>query len=509
MKTDSQQGKKQVILLADNDTYGIGFIKDIFAREYDFIETYSANRCLTETTMDVWGVCGVFLGGCNGKNQQLRLLQSFYDRGITNRIPVFAVDFSSEPDFSRAVGLGVADVVHRGTNTVLLKNRVKLAIDLFNSRKEIKNGRQHQEKWIKDKTEELIQRQRNTIQMLSAAIEFRDTESGWHTQRIYSITKHLLTNTAMGEGYTQEEIEKISFASYMHDIGKIAVSDVILNKPGRLTKEEYNVMKSHTVKGARFIDRIQGKNDYFEYARDIALNHHERRDGSGYPQGLKGEEISIPAQVVSIADAYDALVNTRAYKKSYNHDTAVEMLKNGECGVFSPKLMECFLQEEQNLRKLYEDGFGDDVFAEEYINAARDTGGSPDFNDIANDLLLLTTAVQSAYDMIICANLTKNSYYMIDYDNFLTHKAKASGVYDELIIRGASTVPQPYNRVFESTFNRYNLLKKYSDGESTVSLVHPQYTDAGRINTVETTVHFVKDPRSEDILEITLARYIK
>ncbi len=141
----------------------------------------------------------------------------------------------------------------------------------------------------------------------------------------------------------------------MHDVGKIAISDVILNKPARLTKEEFEVMKQHTVKGAELLEQISQiqVHDSYKYACDIARHHHERWDGNGYPDGLVGDEISLAAQVVSIIDVYDALVSVRVYKKAFSPDEAVNMIKNGECGVFNPRLLECFMQTEPMIRRWY------------------------------------------------------------------------------------------------------------------------------------------------------------
>ena len=181
------------------------------------------------------------------------------------------------------------------------------------------------------------------IESLSTAIEFRSGESGEHVRRIHDITRHMLTCTPLGEGLSGEEIQWIAMASIMHDVGKIAVPDAILNKPGRLTAEEFEVMKGHTVQGARLLEQIPQlrENGAYPYAWDIARHHHERWDGRGYPDGLKGEEISLWAQVVSLADVYDALSCKRVYKNAFPRVRVLEMIRDGECGVFNPELLRC------------------------------------------------------------------------------------------------------------------------------------------------------------------------
>ena len=195
------------------------------------------------------------------------------------------------------------------------------------------------------------------VESLSTAIEFRSDESGEHVRRIHDITDFLLRNTRFGDGLSENEIELSALAAIMHDVGKIAIPDAILNKPGRFTPEEFEIMKTHTVQGGRLLSKIPQMKEHesYSYAYDIALHHHERWDGRGYPDGLKGEEISVWSQVVSLADVYDALISKRCYKDAYSCDEAVRMIVDGECGVFNPKLIDSFLQVEGELRKMYQE----------------------------------------------------------------------------------------------------------------------------------------------------------
>ena len=184
------------------------------------------------------------------------------------------------------------------------------------------------------------------IDVLSTVVESRSVESGDHVMRIKGYTKILLqyVNQIYGTDLKPDEMEVIYSASAMHDVGKIAIPDNILLKPGRFTKEEYEIMKKHTVLGCDIIETMEDIQDkrYYDYSYEICRYHHERYDGSGYPEGLKGDEIPLAAQIVSLADVYDALVNERVYKKAFSHEEAYRMITNGECGQFSPKLMQCF-----------------------------------------------------------------------------------------------------------------------------------------------------------------------
>ncbi len=157
-------------------------------------------------------------------------------------------------------------------------------------------------------------------------------------------------------GLTPEKIEKITMAASMHDVGKISIPDAILNKPGRLTAEEFEIMKSHTTKGFDILNSIEvGQDDEFStYCREICRYHHERYDGRGYPDRLVGDEIPIWGQIVSLVDVYDALVSPRVYKPPYSHERALEMIVNGECGVFNPKLLEGLAACADDLRACYE-----------------------------------------------------------------------------------------------------------------------------------------------------------
>jgi putative two-component system response regulator len=185
------------------------------------------------------------------------------------------------------------------------------------------------------------------VETLATLIEFRDCESGEHVRRICGLTEILMT--AVSEMYPEyalpkSEIDKIVTASVLHDVGKISIPDSILNKPGRLTAEEFEIMKLHTVKGCEILQKIPNIMDaeVYKYSYDICRHHHERWDGKGYPDKLAGDDISIWAQVVSIADVYDALTSERVYKSAYDHDTSVKMILSGECGLFNPKVLEAF-----------------------------------------------------------------------------------------------------------------------------------------------------------------------
>ena len=197
------------------------------------------------------------------------------------------------------------------------------------------------------------------IDVLSSVVESRDLESGNHIQRIRDVTRLLLKGIMENYpeyGLTKTEIDVISAASAMHDIGKVAIPDHILLKPGRLTPDEFELMKEHALRGCEIIDNASAiqNEEYYKYCYDICRHHHERYDGNGYPDGLVGDEISIAAQVVSLADVYDALLNKRCYKEAYPEQQVYEMILNGECGNFNPKIIQVFKTRRLELKKVYQ-----------------------------------------------------------------------------------------------------------------------------------------------------------
>ncbi len=206
---------------------------------------------------------------------------------------------------------------------------------------------------------EIRQVNNQLIDVLSSLVESRDLESGNHIHRIKRVTEILLKEVSSSYpeyALDDDEIDVIVSASAMHDIGKIAIPDMILLKPGKLTADEFDLMKLHTVKGAEIINNASLIQDekYYNYCYDICLHHHERYDGKGYPEGLKGDDISLAAQVVSVADVYDALVSKRCYKDAYPEDETIRMILDGECGNFNPKLLECLKKCRGQLKTLYE-----------------------------------------------------------------------------------------------------------------------------------------------------------
>ncbi len=511
--------EKNCILIVDDDFINRELLKNIFSLDYTFEEADNGKEGLAQIRRHKDKLCAIIFDVQMPKMTGIEVLKKISEEGITECIPTFLITAQDDDILvTEAYSLGVVDVVSKPVTPVVIQKRVKTVIELFAAREYQSAMIAGQEKKLLENAKAIDELNRSTIEALATAIEFRDIESGQHVSRIYGITKYILTSTSFGDGLSSDTIESIARGAIMHDVGKIAISDIILNKPGRLTKEEFEIMKQHTVKGYDLLLEIckTQLHESYQFAADIARHHHERWDGRGYPDGLAGDEISIASQVVSIADVYDALVSVRVYKKAFTPDEAVNMIKNGECGVFNPKLIECFLEAEPAIRKWYlgeetEESLASVAEDAERVNSLYSNAVDAAKNEPANsviDFMLLMTAVQTAYDMIISVNLTKNTYHAINYENFGTHYADNVGAFDDFIEAGTASIPISHRKEFHDTLCRANLIREYRSGKRSVRLEHPQYTDDGKLHWVSTKVLFVEDSRSGDLLQITLVQYI-
>ncbi len=491
------------ILIVDDDFINREILKNIFPPQYRIEEAVNGREALEMIPRLADSLCAILTDLEMPEVGGIELLRTLHNSGVTKTIPTFLVTANDEYDIAkRAYELGVVDVINKPVVPFVILRRVQSVLELFHTRESLRATVQGQEKRLQENETTIDILHRNTIEALASAIEFRDIESGEHINRIYGITKYLLRHTEMGQGFSAEEIENMAVGSIMHDVGKIAISDVILNKPGKLTAEEYEIMKKHTVKGGELLEQIARHQSHpsYVYAVDIARHHHERWDGRGYPDGLKGDEITPWSQVASIADVYDALVSPRVYKKAYDPDTAVEMIRTGQCGVFGPKLLECFLKAEPEIRAWYREEAGASIQQEL-------DGDDQPSREVVNAMLLID-AVRSVYDMIFTANLTRNRYTMIDDETFQSNRVHSGAVFDDMANQASQTVPESHREMFTQVLFREPLLEAYAQGRRKLYLEYPELTDDGQLRQVATTVILIEDTRSGDILDITLTRYL-
>lgn len=355
METNAEQTAGTVLIVDDN-IINRAVLENIFAPQYTVIEAENGKEALDMLMEHREEICAVILDVIMPVMDGIEALEKMNILGITEQIPVFLITSETADDtLKKAYGLGVMDVVAKPVVPYVVQRRIGSVIELFSARKRLNAKVIEQQNEIIAQQDHIIELNIGMIEALSTAIEFRSGESGEHVRRIHDITEYLLKNTELGEGLSDQDIMDISLASIMHDVGKISIPDAILNKPGRLTPEEFEIMKTHTTQGGQLLERIPQMKEHetFHYAYDIALHHHERYDGRGYPDGLKGDEISLWAQIVSLADVYDALTSKRVYKDAFDADEAIQMMKDGKCGVFNPEYLAIFLREEPQIREFY------------------------------------------------------------------------------------------------------------------------------------------------------------
>ncbi|HIR93185.1 MAG TPA: response regulator [Candidatus Egerieimonas intestinavium] len=352
-----QRGSSNTILIVDDNEINRDILEAIFSSEYQTEKAEDGKEGLDKLLAHPDSIAALLLDIVMPVMDGMEVLRKLYTLGLTETIPVFLITAETEPStLKEAYSLGVMDVIRKPVVPYVVRRRINSVVELFRARKSLADQVEEQRNKILHQAQQIIDLNMGMIEALSTAIEFRSGESGAHVRRLHDITKHMLTHTALGEGLDRETIEHISLAAIMHDVGKIAIPDAILNKPGRLTPEEFEVMKTHTVQGCHLLEQIPQMKELaaFDYAYDIARHHHERWDGRGYPDGLKGDEISIWSQIVSLADVYDALVSKRVYKDAYGAEQALKMIQEGQCGVFNPQLLELFVREEKKFRSLYQ-----------------------------------------------------------------------------------------------------------------------------------------------------------
>ncbi len=275
------------------------------------------------------------------------VLEYMKERDLIDEIPVILITSETIGDSEdRAYSYGVADVIHKPFYPYIVKKRCKNIIELYQNKYSMKLRLQEQEKAILAQQKEINDNNEFVIEALSSVIESRNAETGDHTKRIKYFTKIMLKYMMENfpkYGLTEQKVNLITRASVLHDIGKIGIPDAILLKPGRLTDEEFEIMKSHTTIGCEMLQKFYRNqtSEFDRYCYEICRHHHERWDGRGYPDHLAGDDIPISAQIVAIADVYDALISPRVYKSPYPKNVAYDMIMNGECGQFPPDVLEC------------------------------------------------------------------------------------------------------------------------------------------------------------------------
>ena len=344
---------KQQILIVDDSEINREILKEILKEDYRILEAANGEECLEQLERYGTGISLVLLDIVMPEMDGFEVLAAMNQNHWIEDIPVIMISSEDSDSYiRRAYEMGVSDYISRPFDAKIVYQRVLNMIKLYAKQRRL----------IRLVTRQIYEKERNNrmmIGILSQIVEFRNGESGLHVIHINLITQLLLEQLVKKTGKYQlswEDRFLIATASALHDIGKIGIDERILNKPGKLTKEEFEIMKTHTLIGAQMLDNLDmyRNEKLLKLAYEICRWHHERYDGKGYPDGLVGEEIPISAQVVSLADVYDALVSERVYKKAFSHEKALEMIQNGECGTFNPLLLQCMTEAQDKLKTMME-----------------------------------------------------------------------------------------------------------------------------------------------------------
>ena len=348
---------RDTLLLACGTPDDRRLLRSVFEESYNLLEADNIRQMLVLLQQNRHCIVAVLFSAVTPAQAVTALRQPELAPAL-EKLPLIVISGGQTLEQADAAfELGVMDVIPRDYPAFAMQQRVRNMVDLH-------LYQQHLEQLVDQQSQQLQHSNQSMVDTLSSLIEYRSAESGQHILRIRHFTKLLLEEVARccpEYGLNDEIIRTISSAAALHDVGKISTPDSILNKPGPLTAEEWDVMRNHAVTGCRILESLftSANEEYLRYAHNICHYHHERWNGGGYPEGIVGDEIPICAQVVGIADAYDALTTKRVYKAAYSFQQSANMILNGECGVFSPKLLECFKHIRPELEQLalqYADG---------------------------------------------------------------------------------------------------------------------------------------------------------
>ena len=341
--------KKSQILLVDDSAMNRMILKEILGDDYSILEAENGQECLEKMQAEAGNIALVLLDINMPVMDGFEVLKAMNANHTIEDIPVIMISSDdSDAAIRRSYELGASDYVNRPFDARIVYRRVTNTIKLYAKQRRL----------VQMVSDQIRARENNTdmlVGVLSHIVEFRNGESGAHVRHIRIITElllHRLLEISSQYPITAEQQDNIPLASALHDIGKIGIDEKILNKPGRLTPEEFEVVKTHSMLGAEMLHQLEDFNEQplLQTAYEITRWHHERWDGRGYPDGLKGDAIPISAQLVALADVYDALTSERCYKKAFSHEKAVQMILNGECGAFNPLLLQCLTDVQTDLK---------------------------------------------------------------------------------------------------------------------------------------------------------------
>lgn len=343
------------ILIVDDSKFNRQVLKNILEEDYQILEAENgreAIRIIEEIRSEIAAVLlDIIMPEINGT----MLLKILNEKEYMNDFPILVVTSEQDVELvAECFDYGISDFIRKPVNTDFVKQRVQKLIDLYTQKNDFKERLERQTftlrnqyRLLQQQAEQLKKSNERMIDVLGTVVEYRNMEERAHLTLVKGFTEILAKHVMQDYpeyGLTEEKIKIIASASVLHDVGKVMIPDAILLKPGKLTEEEFEYMKSHSIRGYDMIKSISDfwEEEYVKCSMEITRSHHEKYDGAGYPDGLKGDEIPISAQIVSMADCYTALISESVYKDAIPPDEAFAMILQGECGVFSYKLLECF-----------------------------------------------------------------------------------------------------------------------------------------------------------------------
>lgn len=337
----------ETVLIVDDAELNRDLLHIICDRKYNILEACDGEEAIKIIKEKGSEIALVFLDLIMPKKNGLEVLAFLQYSDRKAHLPVIMItgEATVESDL-KAYEYGADDIIYKPFDSRVILRRAENLIELYKQRHDMEAKLMEQTVELRRSQEKLQRNNEFLINALGSVVEFRNLESGTHIQRVRSFTKILLRSVKSNYpryGLTDDQINVISGASALHDVGKIGIPDAILNKPGRLTPEEFEIMKQHTLIGCDILKRFkQEESEFYRYCYEICRWHHEKADGKGYPDGLTADQTPIWAQVTAVADCFDALVSKRVYKDSYGMNEAFDMILRGECGPFSREIMHCF-----------------------------------------------------------------------------------------------------------------------------------------------------------------------
>ncbi len=357
-KTNRQPKKRGKILIVDEIAENRSILRMGLEEEYEILEVVYAEDAIEILQKENLNISLVLLDINMPEMDGLKLLEKMNETKRSHYIPVVAIA-TNDTDEVRKKGyeLGVIAYVEKPYNMKVIRNAIRNVIDIFHEKNMLEKQNIIQNRKLENQALHLHQLNQNLTNMLGTVVEFRTFEGAEHVIKVKEFSRvigNMLRTSYKEYQLTEEKINRIVSGASLHDIGKIMIPETILMKPGKLTIEEFEMMKSHTTKGCEILEQLKDYIEREEYQDiyDICRFHHEKYDGSGYPDGRAGEMIPVSAQIVAVAETLDALISDVVYRRAYPFDEAIRMILEGNCGVYSPKILECMRLKVDELKRI-------------------------------------------------------------------------------------------------------------------------------------------------------------